>query len=152
VFLKNSNSYALFHAQGVLNFFLAPGRDLIYSYIGKDDTEPKSFIRELNLNGWAGMKNYFSSPSLLLFLVNVLVTPWNILLLLGLLAFTFSKRVPFEIKIIAIFIILYIAGVSSLAAGTARYKVAIYPILLFANGYFLSRQWSVVSNTKLSIY
>jgi hypothetical protein len=137
VLKSNIKSYSVFHLQGILNFFIAPGREFINGYLNQDEKEPRSFIKELNVNGWQGVKDYFASQPVLLFVLNILVTVWNLLLLAGLFVFTFSKRVPLNIKIIILTLIGYLAGVSSLALGAARYKIAIYPVLLFANAYLL---------------
>ncbi len=137
VLMQNIVSYTWYHSQGVLNFFVAPGREFVNSYLDQDEAQPKSFIKELNVNGWKGVKNYFTSQPLSLFLLNVLVVLWNLFVLLGLCFFVFSKRIPLPLKISALILLLYIAGISSMAMGTARYKVAIYPVLLFCSTYFL---------------
>lgn len=133
VLKENLQSYITYHAQGVLNFFIAPGREFINGYLKKNEAAPKSFIKEVNVNGWQGAWDYFQSQPIFLLLLNVLVTLWNVFLLLGLIGFVLLRRIPLYIKIITILLIFYIAGVSSLAIGTARYKIAIYPILLFCN-------------------
>ena len=47
VLISNITSYSMFHAQGVVNFFLAPGREFVNGYMGIPDSQPKSFIKEL---------------------------------------------------------------------------------------------------------
>ncbi len=140
VLISNITSYSMFHAQGVVNFFLAPGREFVNGYMGIPDSQPKSFIKELNVNGLNGIKSYVSDQPLALFAINVLTTLWNAMLFVGLVVFAFSKRVPLNIKLLALIIVFYIAGVSSLAIGTARYKTAIYPILLFCNAWIIHKK------------
>ncbi len=140
VLKQNIKGYTLFHLQGMVNFFLAPGREFILSYLSMKDSTPKNFLKELNLNGWNGIKNYIASQSIVLLLVNIMVTGWNVFLMLGLVVFAISKKVPFQLKLIALVLILYIAGVSSLALGAARYKTAIYPILIYCNAFILFKK------------
>jgi hypothetical protein len=131
VLKQNLVPYTVFHAQGVVNCLIAPGREFVNGYLNRNE-KPMSFIKELNVNGWSGLKNYFAAQPWPLFLLNIVITVWNILLLVFLGLFAFNRRFPIVLRIIVVLLIFYIAGISSLAIGSARYKIAIYPVLLFA--------------------
>jgi hypothetical protein len=131
VIARNATSYALYHAQGMVNFFLAPGREYLIDYMKLNTIVPHNFMKDLNVYGIDGVRIYLASQPVALLLINFLATLWNLILMIALVYFVFYRRIPWIIRISLLIIIAYFAGVSSLALGTARYRLAIYPMILF---------------------
>ena len=134
---NNVTGYFLLQANGMINFFIDAGRHDIFSFFTENFRETEQGIVYYYKNeGFKGVINYLYSFSIFFVLYYVLILIINFILLASVISFIFNKNISAEIRLITILIIFYIAFITG-PIGSARFKVAVYPQILFTLPFFI---------------
>ncbi len=127
---NNKVIYTYLHLKGMANFMLAPGRVDIETFFKCSPEKEISLLYEIEKRGLkSGLQYYFSNVDFLMFLVVLLIFVWNVLCLPLLLFSFFNSKLPLPLRIFIFILLAYIVFVSG-PGGYARFKTAIYPIIL----------------------
>lgn len=125
--------YALLHAQGGVNLLLDPGRYDVFNFFGLETRRSDSLLLAFSgKDGYAKLWQKLTStipPIVLVWLAVVLVG--NVLLIAATLFFAVRGRCPAGVRILLLSLVVYLIGITG-HVGAARYKTAIFPLLLFA--------------------
>lgn len=152
IILEKPLSYGATHIRGMIAFMLDPGRLEIVSFFPvREKTEKKvGFFNEIDNNGFIiGVYNYLHHVPFLLLLAMVLIFLWNMLLTLSTISFAFNKSVSIEFRIGLLALVAYLCSVS-VFIGFARFRSAIYPILIILLPYFINQIKKLISSKKRS--
>lgn len=118
-------------AKGFINFFIDAGRWDLYSFFY---TPPQE-----NMKGWSyfyqheglkGSMNYFGQFPLLIIIYMLFTYLVNIVITSSFILFLFTKNIKPEIRIFIFLLVVYIALMTGMI-GSARFRMAVHPILLF---------------------
>jgi len=141
---SNLLPYSKFHLKNSLRYLIEPGKGEIDLFTGKlsygrlYSGKGEGFYSTLKGKGIAGMPAYFkANPSMLVVCVVLL---FNLLRLMGLVLFMFSKHVSLNIRLFLLLLICYFAVTTGPIAHT-RYFLPIS--LLFAGCVVMSWQFRV---------
>lgn len=127
---NNKVMYTYLHLKGMANFMLAPGRVDIETFFKHNPKKEISLLYEIEKKGLkVGAQYYFSNVNFVMFLVVLLIFVWNVLCLPLLFAAFFNSKLPIPLRIFIFILLTYIVFVSG-PGGYARFKTAIYPIIL----------------------
>lgn len=127
--------YGMYHVNGMINFFLDPGRYDIVNFFGME-TSGEGLMAHFQKNGYSGILQSMRTIPVALLASMAIVFLWNIFLLVAFVWFIFAGPMEKFTKVLAVLMVLYIVFVTG-PVGTARYKVDIYPLLLFTAPLFL---------------
>lgn len=128
--LNNKAIYSYLHLKGMANFMLAPGRVDIETFFKRSPKKEISLLYEIEKKGLkVGAQYYFSNIDFVMFLVVLLIFVWNVLCLPLLFAAFFNTKLPLPLRIFIFILLTYIVFVSG-PGGYARFKTAIYPLIL----------------------
>lgn len=132
--------YALLHAQGGINLLLDPGRYDVFNFFGLENKRSDSLLLAFSgKDGYGQLWQKLTStipPVLLVWLVIVLAG--NVLLVISTISFSIRGKCPVGVKILILSVVLYTIGITG-HVGAARYKTAIFPLLLFTVPFFVDR-------------
>lgn len=128
--LNNKAIYSYLHLKGMANFMLAPGRVDIETFFKRSPEKEISLLYEIEKKGiTSGVYSYFSNVDFLMFLTVLLIFIWNIISLPLLFISFFNHKLPLPLRIFIFILLTYIVFVSG-PGGYARFKTAIYPLIL----------------------
>ncbi|MEO5570359.1 MAG: glycosyltransferase family 39 protein [Bacteroidia bacterium] len=128
----NLSSFIFLQVKGVINFFIDHGRWDMYAFFDKQPKENvKGWKYYYQLEGIKGALNYLNQFPVLLFIYLVLVYFVNALITISFILFLSDKKINPAVRIIIFLFIIYIAIVTGMI-GSARFRMAVYPFLLFA--------------------
>ncbi|MGI8893954.1 MAG: hypothetical protein ACR2GN_10935 [Bacteroidia bacterium] len=134
---NNLSGYLFLQLKGMINFFIDVGRHDMFLFFYEDFQESETGISYYyDKDGIQGVLNYLKQFNPLLIFYSTLILFINIIMLLALLFFIFNKNVSPEIRLFTILLIFYIAFVTGLI-GSARFRVPVYPQLLFTVPFFM---------------
>jgi dolichyl-phosphate-mannose-protein mannosyltransferase len=129
---KYKVAFVLLSVKGVFQFFLDPGRWDLYSFFYEIPVEnPDGMYFYFKKNGIKGALDYLSHFPWALFLYMVVCVLINLFILLMFIAFLTDKTISLRVRLVAFLLVFYLAFVTGLM-GSARYRMGVYPILLFA--------------------
>src|SRR6185436_7575731 len=126
------SSFIFLQAKGIVNFFTDHGRWDMYAFLDKQPEE--------NMKGWKyyyqqegvkGAFNYLKQFPLFIFIYLLLVYLVNVIITASFVLFLFNKDINPALRIIVFLFVAYIAIVTGMI-GSARFRMAVYPFLLFA--------------------
>jgi hypothetical protein len=128
--LNNKAIYSYLHLKGMANFMLAPGRVDIETFFKRSPEKEISLLYEIEKKGiTSGVYYYFSNVDFLMFLTVLFIFIWNIISLPLLFISFFNHKLPLPLRIFIFILLTYIVFVSG-PGGYARFKTAIYPLIL----------------------
>ncbi|MEP7167794.1 MAG: glycosyltransferase family 39 protein [Bacteroidota bacterium] len=141
VFIRNESfqiikdhlpSFIFLQLKGVLNFFIDHGRWDLYAFFDKQPEENmKGWKHYYQQEGMAGAFNYLKQFPVFLFIYLVLVCLVNLVITTSFILFLFNKEIHPGIRMLIFLLVAYIAIVTGMI-GSARFRMAVYPFLLFA--------------------
>ena len=129
---ENLFSFIFLETKGIMNFFIDHGRWDIYAFFDKQPEE--------NIKGWkyyyeedgiGGAVNYLKQFPVFLFIYLIAVYFVNILITISFVLFLSDKKINPAVRLFIFLIVAYIAVVTGMI-GSARFRMAVYPFLLFA--------------------
>ncbi|MEK6795507.1 MAG: glycosyltransferase family 39 protein [Spirochaetota bacterium] len=129
--------YALFHARGMMTFFLDPGRFDFHNFFGMS-SDNTGLLYHFSRGGFRAAALYLSRQPPALIVSIIVVMLGNVLKIAGAGVFLFSPRVRLEFRIFAVGIIFYVAFATG-PLGATRFAVPILPILFICLAALLSR-------------
>lgn len=125
-------SFLQLSLKGCVQFFTDPGRWDLYSFFYEIPPEnPDGVMHYFKKQGIKGALHYIGTFPLPLVVYLLLCCVVNIVLLITFLVFLTDKSTPGCIRLISFLLVMYLVFVTGLM-GSARYRLAVYPILLFA--------------------
>ncbi|MEX0965629.1 MAG: hypothetical protein WD077_00185 [Bacteroidia bacterium] len=128
--------YAKFHLKGMANFFLDPGRfDFQAFFYGENRDEPGMYYY-FSREGYAGIISYWQQLPGWQSLLLVFILGWNVLLAVSFLLFLIQPNQDPWLKWLLVVFVLYICFLTG-PVGAARFKVPVYPFLLFTVPFLL---------------
>jgi hypothetical protein len=131
IILNYPLDFAQLYLKGVVAFFIDPGRFDLYHFFAVEETVGAGFMHEVNTRGFSALKDLIGqAPLLILFLLFINLC-WNLIVAGALIYFLCIKRIPFIIRVVVFFIVMYIAAATG-PVGVSRYRVPVYPELLLA--------------------
>ncbi|GAB4418524.1 MAG: hypothetical protein OHK0039_30050 [Bacteroidia bacterium] len=133
ILLSEPLVYAGFHAKGMINFFLDPGRFDLYAFFqlqlpGEGGPGLTAAFAEA---GYAGVWQYLRRQPLHLLALLGLLFALNVFKLTGLLRFVLLRRVPPEARLLVVLLIGYLAVLTG-PSGASRFMVPVFPLLVVA--------------------
>jgi len=121
--------FSFFWVKGVVNFFLDPGR---FDFAILRGEKGKGMLLKFFHAGYRGvLKEIFSHSGTVLLLF--LGVPYNIFLTVMFFLFLFTKKIDLKVRITIFIIIIYIALITG-PMSASRFRLPIYPLMLFALG------------------
>jgi hypothetical protein len=145
--LRHPVQYASLHAQGMVNFFLDPGRFELYRFFSLDEPNADGLLQRYKVSGYRGIFAYLQSqdPALVLLLLTVILG--NILKAAGCAYFAFAKFDK-SVKVFVLLMILFVAAATG-PTGCSRFAAPIVPLMLFCCAvsmqHFLGRKGESIS-------
>ncbi len=137
--------YFYVHARGALSFFLDPGRHDLVLFFDIQSEERMGFFNELDKNGLKGILHYARNVNLWLLTLMGLLFIWHMLLLLSWLHTAFFGNIDLRIRAVLLLLVGYIAMLS-VTIGYARFRVEVYPLLLFPIPFFWEHLKTMFTN------
>ncbi|CAN5464416.1 hypothetical protein BH11BAC2_BH11BAC2_18260 [soil metagenome] len=143
---KQTVQYIGLHFKGIISFFLDHGRwDLYQFFTGKTDEFNAVNLRSVyTKDGMSGALHYIMGFSSLLVLYLALTILMNFILLICFIRFIFLHSVPKHIRIGISIMVIYIALLTGPSA-SARFRTAVYPLLLITWGICLVEKKKVLN-------
>jgi hypothetical protein len=138
IILERPMPYAALHAQGVVNFFLDPGRFDLQVFFGLAPPAGQGLMARYSANGWGGVLAGLAALPPLQAAVLLLLLAWNALVLAAFVWWVARADVPMPVRLGALALVAYFALVTG-PVGAARYRLAVYPLLLLAVPYAWAR-------------
>ena len=130
IIMKYKYEFMKYHLTGMVNYFMDPGRYDINYFLNIKETNHTGLLYTFAKSGYKGVFEFMMDkpPYILIYLFVMLII--NFFMLVSLILFAFSKRIKPELKFFILFISFYMSFVSGIL-GTMRYKIHIYPLILF---------------------
>ncbi|MCU0371708.1 MAG: glycosyltransferase family 39 protein [Ignavibacteria bacterium] len=130
IIMKYKYEYLKYHLTGMVNYFMDPGRYDINYFLNIKETNHTGLLYTFAKSGYKGVFEFMMDkpPFILIYLFVMLII--NFFMLVSLILFAFSKRIKPELKFFVLFTAFYMSFVSGIL-GTMRYKIHIYPLILF---------------------
>lgn len=126
----NLFAYSIFHAKGMLNFFLDPGRFDLYHFSGlMSPGDAPGFLAAFSEGGYQGMWNYLQRQPLFFLTLLLFIALFNGLKLLALGLLAWNRKISWIQKILLAGFILYVATLTG-TSGASRFAFPVYPLLL----------------------
>lgn len=127
--LRHPVQYISLHAQGMVNFFLDPGRFELYRFFSLDEPNADGLLQRYKVSGYRGIFAYLQSqnPGLVLLLLTVILG--NFLKAAGCAYFAFA-RFDKSVKAFVLLMILFIAAATG-PTGCSRFAAPVVPLMLF---------------------
>jgi hypothetical protein len=123
----------------MLNFFIDPGRYDIEQFFPPENVIKMSFFHQLREKGIPGIIEYVQKMPVLKISLMALIMIWNALVLLSLVFFAFNRKIDPLIRFLIILIVVYVCVLTG-PMGDSRFKMAVYPLLVFTVPFFIE-QW-----------
>jgi len=139
---SNIIDYSYVHARGMLSFFLDPGRHDVVLFFDVKSEERMGFFNELDKKGLEGVLHYIRHVNLWLLVLMTTVFVWNLLLLVGWLHTVLMSNLDIAIRAALFLLVAYVAALS-VTIGYARFRVEVYPLLLFSLPFFVEHMRAV---------
>jgi hypothetical protein len=128
---NNLPSFIFLQMKGIANFFIDHGRWDLYAFFDKQPQENSNGWKYyLEKDGLSGAINYLEQFSPFLFFYLLAVYLVNILLTTSFILFLANKKINPALRMIIFLLVAYIACVTGMI-GSARFRMAVYPFLLF---------------------
>jgi hypothetical protein len=135
---ENFPVFLKIQAGGMLNFFIDPGRYDMEQFFPPKKVVPISFFHQLREKGIPGIIEYAQRVPIFKVLAMLLIMVWNVFIMLSLVFFAFNRRVPWLVRLILILIVGYVCALTG-PMGDSRFKMPVYPLLVFTIPFFLDR-------------
>jgi hypothetical protein len=135
---ENFATFLKIQSGGMLNFFIDPGRYDMEQFFPPKNVLRMSFFHQFREKGISGVIEYIRKMPMLKMSVMVLVMIWNAFVVLSLLIFVFNRRVEPLIRILVVFLAAYVCVFTG-PMGDSRFKMAIYPLLVFTIPFFIEQ-------------
>ena len=120
--------YAVHHLNGLLNFFLDPGRFELYAFFKVDDTV--SFSSLYNQYGYGAVFRYMLNAPIHILIIILVTAIINLALFVSFFYFIVARRkIDFECWAWLILICTYIALITG-PIGASRFRLPIFPFLV----------------------
>jgi hypothetical protein len=148
IILEKPFHYAVTHIRGMAAFMLDPGRLEIVSFfpVHVHIKEEISFFNEIDNKGLInGIINYIKHVPIGLIIFMGVILIWNVVLLSSFLLFVFNSSISLPLRLATLLFIGYFCSIS-VFVGYARFRSAVYPILIFTLPFFINQI------NKVSIY
>ncbi len=133
---SNIIDYSYVHARGMLSFFLDPGRHDVVLFLDIKSEERMGFFNEVDKRGLQGIIHYVQHVNLWLLVLMATIFVWNLLLLVAWLHTVLISNLDIAIRAVLFLLVAYVA-VLSVTIGYARFRVEVYPLLLFSLPFFI---------------
>ena len=134
--LDNKLSYAKFQSKGMLNFFLDPGRFDLINFIGIKEKNNEGLLFAFAREGYSGVMKFILNQPIYIVIYLIIVLLINIVMIASIIYLPFVKRIDVNLKIYFFLILVYLSFISG-PFSTLRYKIPIYPIILFTIPFFV---------------
>ena len=149
IILARPVAYAALHLQGVVNFFLDPGRFDLQVFFALPPPEGPGLMARYSAEGWGGVLRGLAALPPFQTLVLVLLLVWNALVLAAFTWWVLRGAAPRPVRLAALVLVGYCALVTG-PVGAARYRLAVYPLMLLAAPFALDRLQSRWARHALS--
>lgn len=130
IIFSNKIEYSKLHMRGMLNYFIDPGRFDLINFLGIKEKHDEGLLFVFAREGYLGVLKFIINQPLPVILYLVFVLLLNLIMIVSLLYLPFVKKIFVELKIYIILLALYLSFFSG-PLGTLRFKIPIYPIILF---------------------
>lgn len=127
----NIYSYSLFHIQGIINFFVDPGRFDLYTFFNIDSSNNNSMLHAYSEHGYKGIWLYIREQPVLFVIYFFLILIFNIFKTLSILFIFLNKKIDIFVRVFIIAIVFYIAFFTG-PIGASRFALPIFPLLLIS--------------------
>jgi hypothetical protein len=148
---ENLPTYIWLETKGIFNFFTDHGRFDIYSFFSLPPEENMNGLYWFYSNyGIKGVQKYISQFPIGLIIYLPIIALINIFISLCFILFLFNPKIPLEVRLSAILFVFYLAVITG-PIGAARFRMPIYPILLFTLPFgfdILKNKLTIKSNNK----
>lgn len=141
------NSYpfttSLLWIKGMLQFFIDAGRwDCKVFFFVKPGDNPDGLIHHFMKDGLTGAFVYLHSAGIMEVLTTIAGAIFHLFMTLSFLIFLSDKNYPLLFRVFACVVVFYLALLTG-PIGSARYRMAVYPLLLlaFPSGVALIKKW-----------
>ncbi|MDQ3021767.1 MAG: hypothetical protein M3R36_14530 [Bacteroidota bacterium] len=141
---ENFGDFVKFHLKGMVNFFLDPGRFELAQFFRIESPEKSGLYFVFLKDGYSGIIDYILKLPIVFIFYLFCVMIINIIMIISIINFIFEKRISGEIRIYFIIIIGYLCFMSGVN-GLLRYKLPLYPIILFSIPFLFERIYELKS-------
>ena len=128
--LDNKLTYAKLQSKGMLNFFLDPGRFDLINFIGIKEKHDEGLLFAFAREGYSGVMKFILNQPIYIIIYLIIVLLINIVMIASIIYLPFVKRIDVNLKIYIFLMLLYLSFFSG-PLSTLRFKIPLYPIILF---------------------
>ena len=144
----NIGSYFWLETKGIFNFFIDHGRFDLYCFFSMPPKENMNGIAYYyQQDGINGAVQYLKQFPLLLLIYLPLICLVNLFITICFILFLFNRKISFEIRMAAFVFVFYLAIITG-PIGAARFRMPVYPILLFTLPFGMEKFKSFFTTTK----
>jgi hypothetical protein len=134
---NNLSGYFYLQLKGMLNFFIDIGRhDMFLFFYNNFEESEHGISYYFKRDGISGILNYMKQYDILFIFYSFSILIVNIILLTSFIFFLFNSKISLENRIFIFLLILYLAFITG-PIGSARFRVPVYPQLLFTLPFFI---------------
>ena len=145
VYTQNKTTFAMLYLKGVASTVFDPGRFDLSLFYGLQNNVKEGLLQKLNKNGSSSVSSVLQNTPLLLLIYLLLILVWNIVLFCCFIAFVLNKKIDLLIRILVFIFVGYIVATTGIS-GLCRYRVPVFPEIIFAFSFVLPQIISYLNN------
>ncbi|RPH32372.1 MAG: hypothetical protein EHM93_09420 [Bacteroidales bacterium] len=131
VISENLFEYTVFHLKGMFRALFDPGRFDLSNFFGLEEKGNVGFLNQLNSNGVRGAISYLMQQNTLLIIALLLIGLANIIKVIGLSLFAFTRTIDIRFRLGVLALVGYIAFTAG-PLGASRYMMPLIPFVILA--------------------
>jgi len=130
VYKQNKTTFGLLYLKGMVSTFFDPGRFDLAVFWGIQDNRRLGFLHRFHAEGIKSIPDILKDQPIILLVFLLFILLWNMIIILGFSVFIFDKKNDLLVRILVFIFIGYIVVATGIS-GLCRYRVPIYPELVF---------------------
>ena len=131
VYLQNKSTFIFLYIKGVLATCLDPGRFDQAFFFGMQDNLTQGFLHRLNTEGVGSVPDILKKAPVFLLLDLAIILLWNMVLCVAFIIFILHKKIDPVLRLLVFIFVGYIVIMTGIS-GLCRYRVPVYPEIVFA--------------------
>ena len=136
VYVQNKTTFVLLYLKGMASTFFDPGRFDLSVFFGLQKNNTAGFLHRFHTEGIKSIPEILRNQPIILLFSLFLNLLWNILIVVALFLFLTDKKIDLLLRILVLLFVGYIVAGTGIS-GLCRYRVPIYPELIFAFAFSL---------------
>ena len=136
VYVQNKATFALLYLKGILSTLFDPGRFDLAVFFGVQENNAIGILHLFHTEGMRSIPEILKTQPITLLIYLFFILLFNILVCITFCIFLFDKKNDFLLRVLVFLFVGYIIAATGIS-GLCRYRVPIYPELIFASAFAL---------------